>query len=184
MESGNSAPVVIPGDPEGSVLGQWLLGTHPRGFMPPAGSLPEVEVETILEWIRSGAKEQAAAACQPAEWTRWIGTEELRLHGGPPSAAEGSDDSVPAWACPASRLSDPWLSSNGTEGEAAECRHWSEMTERGLGIEDKPGPLCWRFSSRLIPLSRVVALGALDAVPHAANVDRMLELQTAQIGLE
>jgi len=57
MESGDSAPVVIPGDPEGSVLGRWLLGTHPRGFMPPAGSLPEAEVETILEWIRSGAKD-------------------------------------------------------------------------------------------------------------------------------
>jgi mono/diheme cytochrome c family protein len=55
MESGNSAPVVIPGDPEGSNLGQWLLGTHPNGFMPPGGSLPADEVQTILDWIAAGA---------------------------------------------------------------------------------------------------------------------------------
>jgi len=57
MESGNSAPVVTPGDPEGSVLGQWLLGTHTGGFMPPAGSLPSSAVEKILLWIEQGAND-------------------------------------------------------------------------------------------------------------------------------
>lgn len=55
MESGDNAPVVVPGDPEGSILGQWLLGTHPNGFMPPGGSLPGAEVQTILDWIAAGA---------------------------------------------------------------------------------------------------------------------------------
>jgi mono/diheme cytochrome c family protein len=55
MGTGNNAPVVIPGDPEGSNLGQWLLGTHPNGFMPPAGSLPGDELKTILDWIAAGA---------------------------------------------------------------------------------------------------------------------------------
>ena len=57
VESGDNAPVVIPGDPEGSILGQWLLGTHPGGFMPHGGSLPAAEVEAILSWIRQGATE-------------------------------------------------------------------------------------------------------------------------------
>jgi len=54
-ETGNNAPVVVEGDAEGSILGQWLLGTHPGGVMPPGGSLPESEVEAILQWIRQGA---------------------------------------------------------------------------------------------------------------------------------
>jgi mono/diheme cytochrome c family protein len=55
MESGDSAPVVVPGDPEASVLGQWLLGTHPGGSMPPAAILPEEPLGLIIEWIRQGA---------------------------------------------------------------------------------------------------------------------------------
>jgi len=54
-ETGNNAPVVVEGDAEGSILGQWLLGTHPGGVMPPGGSLPDSEVEAILQWIRQGA---------------------------------------------------------------------------------------------------------------------------------
>ena len=57
MESGDNAPVVTAGDPEGSILGQWLLGTHPGGFMPPAGALPTAQVTTILKWIEQGASE-------------------------------------------------------------------------------------------------------------------------------
>ena len=52
---GKHPPVVVPGDPEGSILGQWLLGTHPGGFMPPGDQLPDPELETILDWIEAGA---------------------------------------------------------------------------------------------------------------------------------
>jgi mono/diheme cytochrome c family protein len=56
MTSGNNAPTVIPGDPESSLLAQWLLGTVDQGgFMPPSGMLPQDEVDLILDWIAAGA---------------------------------------------------------------------------------------------------------------------------------
>jgi mono/diheme cytochrome c family protein len=58
MTTGNNAPVVIPGNPEGSLLGQKLLGTHTKGaIMPPGGKLPEDEIQVILDWIAAGAEE-------------------------------------------------------------------------------------------------------------------------------
>lgn len=56
MTTGDNAPVVIPGDPEGSLLGQKLLGTHTQGaIMPPGGKLPDGEIQVILDWIEEGA---------------------------------------------------------------------------------------------------------------------------------
>jgi mono/diheme cytochrome c family protein len=53
MESGDNAPVVIPGDAAGSVLGQSLLGEG-RALMPPQG-MPDEAVQIILAWITAGA---------------------------------------------------------------------------------------------------------------------------------
>ncbi len=56
MNTGNNAPVVIPGDVEGSLLAQKLIGTHETGtIMPPGGQLPDSELQLILDWIASGA---------------------------------------------------------------------------------------------------------------------------------
>jgi mono/diheme cytochrome c family protein len=56
MTTGDNAPVVIPGDPEGSLLGQKLLGTQEQGtVMPPAGALSSTQVQIILNWIAAGA---------------------------------------------------------------------------------------------------------------------------------
>jgi len=56
MESGNNAPVVIPGDAENSLLAQKMVGTQTVGnIMPPAGLLPEDEIQVILDWIEEGA---------------------------------------------------------------------------------------------------------------------------------
>ncbi len=58
MTTGDNAPVVIPGDPEGSLLGQKLLGTHTEGtIMPPGGKLPENQIQVILDWMEAGALE-------------------------------------------------------------------------------------------------------------------------------
>jgi mono/diheme cytochrome c family protein len=58
MASGNHAPIVIPGDPQGSLLAQKLLGTHTAGeIMPPGGKLSDDTIEIILAWIESGAIE-------------------------------------------------------------------------------------------------------------------------------
>jgi mono/diheme cytochrome c family protein len=56
MESGDNAPVVIPGDPEGSLLVQKLLGTQTVGSqMPIPQLLPPEPVQMVIEWVRSGA---------------------------------------------------------------------------------------------------------------------------------
>jgi cytochrome c oxidase cbb3-type subunit 3 len=56
INTGNNAPVVIPGDAEGSLLGQKVLGTHEEGaIMPPAGRMPDAEIQVILNWINAGA---------------------------------------------------------------------------------------------------------------------------------
>jgi len=56
IESGDNGPVVRPGDAEGSLLGQKLLGTQTiGGLMPPGGELLQSEVQTILDWIAAGA---------------------------------------------------------------------------------------------------------------------------------
>jgi len=58
MTTGNNAPTVIPGDAEGSLLAQKLLGTQAEGtIMPPGGKLPDDEIQIILDWIAAGAPE-------------------------------------------------------------------------------------------------------------------------------
>ena len=57
MSSGDHAPVILPGDAAGSLLAQKLLGTQTVGeIMPPAGKLSDDEIQTILQWIESGAQ--------------------------------------------------------------------------------------------------------------------------------
>jgi mono/diheme cytochrome c family protein len=56
MTSGTNAPVVVPGDPENSLLAQKILGVQVTGApMPPSGTLPDAEVRTIVDWITAGA---------------------------------------------------------------------------------------------------------------------------------
>jgi hypothetical protein len=56
MNSGDHAPVVIPGDAENSLLAQKILGTHSEGdIMPPGGMMKDAYIQIILEWIEAGA---------------------------------------------------------------------------------------------------------------------------------
>ncbi len=58
VESGNNAPVVIPGDPANSILLQMMSGTHPDGIlMPPDGRLPDSLIQLVVDWIEGGALE-------------------------------------------------------------------------------------------------------------------------------
>lgn len=47
--------VVVPGDPEGSLLYQRLKGQG-GPVMPPSGPLPEAQIQLIYQWIKQGAK--------------------------------------------------------------------------------------------------------------------------------
>lgn len=56
MNSGANAPVVIPGDPEGSLLVQKLRGTQAVGaIMPPGTPLSEAEIDLVERWVEGGA---------------------------------------------------------------------------------------------------------------------------------
>lgn len=56
MNTGNNAPVVIPGDVEASLLAQKISGTQTQGsVMPPVGKMAEDKIQTILDWIAAGA---------------------------------------------------------------------------------------------------------------------------------
>jgi mono/diheme cytochrome c family protein len=56
MTTGDNAPVVIPGNPENSLLVHKLEGTQAEGeIMPPAGKLPEADIQKIIDWISAGA---------------------------------------------------------------------------------------------------------------------------------
>lgn len=56
IESGDHAPVIIPGDPENSLLVQKMKGTQSiGGIMPPGGLLSDREIELVEEWVRAGA---------------------------------------------------------------------------------------------------------------------------------
>lgn len=58
VESGDNAPVVIPGDAANSILAQMMAGTHPEGvLMPPDGKLPDALVQLVVDWIEGGALE-------------------------------------------------------------------------------------------------------------------------------
>jgi mono/diheme cytochrome c family protein len=58
MESGNNAPVVIPGDAENSLLAQKMLGQQTIGnIMPPAGLLGIDDIQIVIDWIDQGAED-------------------------------------------------------------------------------------------------------------------------------
>lgn len=57
INSGDHGPVVLPGDPDGSVLVQKLLGTQTFGsIMPPNGALSPAEIQLVVDWISAGAE--------------------------------------------------------------------------------------------------------------------------------
>jgi len=57
METGDHAPVIVPGDPNASLLVQKLRNTQSDGGpMPPGGTtLSEADIATIVDWIAAGA---------------------------------------------------------------------------------------------------------------------------------
>lgn len=56
LSTGDHAPVVIPGDPEGSLLVHKIQGTQTEGLqMPPSGLMSEYEIQVIIDWIAAGA---------------------------------------------------------------------------------------------------------------------------------
>ena len=57
MKGSEHGPVVIAGDPDGSMIMHALKGEQGKKQMPPAGKLPDDEIQKVADWIKAGAKE-------------------------------------------------------------------------------------------------------------------------------
>jgi Protein of unknown function (DUF1553)/Protein of unknown function (DUF1549)/Planctomycete cytochrome C len=65
LQGGKDGPVVVPGDPEKSILIQAVRQTHERFKMPPAARLPEQAIDDLAAWVKSGAVWPDAPVIQP-----------------------------------------------------------------------------------------------------------------------
>ncbi len=77
IESGDSGPAVIPGDPEGSNLVRSLRGTGMQ-TMPPAGELSDVQIDLIVEWITGGATEEVTIGGEQAGGSAYTWTVDVQ----------------------------------------------------------------------------------------------------------
>lgn len=59
MKGGEHGAIVVPGDPEGSMIVKVIRGAEGAKKMPPAPNEPltEPEIQLIVDWIKAGAKE-------------------------------------------------------------------------------------------------------------------------------
>ena len=71
MKGGQDGPVIVPGDPDNSLLVQAIRKTHDRIKMPPQGKLSDEEVNNLVAWVKSGAvwPETVAVPKQDAFWS-------------------------------------------------------------------------------------------------------------------
>ncbi len=81
---GERGPAVIPGDPAGSLLLRAVNGTEPGLSMPPGETLSTLEIQSLAQWIRTGAvdprDEPSASAVQEGGSRKALSMEESRGH--------------------------------------------------------------------------------------------------------
>src|SRR5229473_4675735 len=66
LSGGKDGVVVVPGDPDGSVLIQAVRQTNERFKMPPVSKLKEQEIDDLAAWVKAGAVwPEGAATIQP-----------------------------------------------------------------------------------------------------------------------
>ena len=70
IESGDSGPAVIPGDPDGSNLVRSLRGSGMQ-MMPPGGELSDEQINLIIDWIAGGATEEVTIESADAGGYTW-----------------------------------------------------------------------------------------------------------------
>ncbi|MDE0960694.1 MAG: DUF1553 domain-containing protein [Planctomycetota bacterium] len=81
---GERGPAVIPGDPAGSLLLRAVNGSEPGLSMPPGETLSTLEIQSLAQWIRTGASdprdEPIATALGPAAGRKPVDMEQSRSH--------------------------------------------------------------------------------------------------------
>ena len=70
VNSGAHAPAVIAGDPDNSLLVLKIKGTQKDGnAMPPKGGLSEQQIQTIVDWVKAGAKDDSSTGAATGSGT-------------------------------------------------------------------------------------------------------------------
>jgi hypothetical protein len=77
-KGGNSGPAIVPGNPDGSLLIQAVRRTHARIKMPPSGKLSDADIETLAEWVKTGAVWPANAGETKTATAPYVITPEQR----------------------------------------------------------------------------------------------------------
>src|SRR4051795_3569884 len=62
LKGGRSGPVIVPGDPDKSLLIEAVRQTRATLKMPQGGRLTAAEVDALVEWVKAGAPWPAFAA--------------------------------------------------------------------------------------------------------------------------
>ncbi|HYM13265.1 MAG TPA: DUF1553 domain-containing protein [Bryobacterales bacterium] len=55
LQGGKDGPVIVPGEPDKSLLIQAVEQTHARLKMPPGGKLKDEEIQDLIAWVKNGA---------------------------------------------------------------------------------------------------------------------------------
>lgn len=81
---GDRGPAVTPGDPENSLLLRAVNGTDPDLSMPPGETLSTAEIQSLAQWIRTGAHDPRDEPIEPVdsenETDKEINFENSREH--------------------------------------------------------------------------------------------------------
>src|SRR5262249_51381999 len=66
LKGGDRGAVIVPGDPEKSLLIQAISYRHLDLKMPPTGRLADEQIADFVEWIKMGAPDPRTSAAEPA----------------------------------------------------------------------------------------------------------------------
>ncbi len=81
---GSRGPAIVPGDPEASLLLKVVNGSHSDLSMPPQETLTTLEIQSLAQWIRTGAvdprDEASSVADADSKALEAVSMEESRNH--------------------------------------------------------------------------------------------------------
>ena len=69
LKGGDNGPVLVPGDPESSLLVKAVRYTDPDLQMPKDKKLPDDQIADLVAWVKMGAPDPRSATADQRKWT-------------------------------------------------------------------------------------------------------------------
>lgn len=96
MQGGDDGPVVIPGDPDSSMLMNAIRYTNENLQMPPKGKLPDADISVVEKWIKASSQPaQPSPAAVAAPPTPAIQAASSTLPAATPAMVKAADAAIP-----------------------------------------------------------------------------------------